>query len=467
MDCRLLDITTQELLEKFGAGNHKPGSGSAAAFQGMIAAKLLVTVISLTNDEKRRRNYSKSLPRLLEIGEEIQNRIFPELTRLFEVDSVQFDKTIKLRKERDAEDDIYRNNLLALQALEELKINIETPLEIAQLNIELANMADFVFDHGFQSARGDSHVALSGAISGLAGCLSIIQLNLTLFGCDEHEWSKNIIEKTDGLKKVYQKLHIISDGKIEVLENEVSANAKLHSEVNELFAEIRSKNKISTPDIELYTSKFQKLIWRHRSTIWKKNTPKEYIDILKPSKVFEKVLGYQCHENIKFNKNDEIAGIIDQPKKLVLISNEYPVPIQNFTIAHELGHALLHEQSVLHRDKPVDGSKVEVRRNIEEFQADKFAALFLMPGELVRRVFKETFGVEQFILNEDSTFFLTKGRMTMSQFRKECRDVSGLALKLASADNYFSAPITPIAEKFGVSVGAMAIRLEELQLLKF
>ena len=29
---------------------------------------------------------------------------------------------------------------------------------------------------------------------------------------------------------------------------------------------------------------------------------------------------------------------------------------QRFTIAHELGHAILHRQTVLHRDKPIDGS---------------------------------------------------------------------------------------------------------------
>lgn len=144
MNARLPDITTQELLEKFEAGNHKPGSGSAAAFQGMIAAKLLVTVISLTNEEKRRKPYSRALPNLLKIEEEIQNRIFPELTRLFEVDSVQFDKTIKLRKERDNEDDVYKKNILIRQALEKLKIATEIPLEIAQLNIELATMAEKV-----------------------------------------------------------------------------------------------------------------------------------------------------------------------------------------------------------------------------------------------------------------------------------------------------------------------------------
>ncbi|MBU2269497.1 MAG: cyclodeaminase/cyclohydrolase family protein, partial [Bacteroidetes bacterium] len=55
----LLAITAEELLEKFGSGGHKPGSGSAAALQGMLSAKLLITVISLTNEPKRREKYSQ------------------------------------------------------------------------------------------------------------------------------------------------------------------------------------------------------------------------------------------------------------------------------------------------------------------------------------------------------------------------------------------------------------------------
>lgn len=58
----LLEETTEELLKKFGAGNHKPGSGSAAAFQGMISAQLLITVINLTNENKRKKHYSHVLP---------------------------------------------------------------------------------------------------------------------------------------------------------------------------------------------------------------------------------------------------------------------------------------------------------------------------------------------------------------------------------------------------------------------
>jgi len=466
MAIQLLNISSEELLEKFGAGNHKPGSGSAAAFQGMIAAKLLVTVISLTNEEKRRASYSKYLPKLLKFDKEIQSRIFPELTRLFNLDSVQFDKTIKLRKKRDLEEDLYKKNLLGRQALDELKVAIDIPLEIAGLNIKLAKFSEYVFDNGFQSARGDSHVALSGAISGLAGCLSIIQLNLLSFGGDEANWMKETISQTNDIKAVYQMLHLKANSKIEILEKEVDENVLLYNDVNKLLNEVKLNSKLSNDDVESYASRFQRLIWKHRKTIWKKNTPKDYVGVLKPAKVFKKALGYEFFNEVEFKESNEIAGLIDQPNKLVLISKDYPKPTQNFTAAHELGHAILHEQDILHRDKPIDGSSVNKRNKIE-FHADKFAAFFLMPGELVKRVFEELFGTNKFILDDDSAFYLTKGKKSQNELRRNCKDLNGLAIKLASTDYYFDKPISTISEIFNVSVGAMAIRLLELDLLEF
>src|SRR5579872_7203451 len=113
MNEKLLNISVEKLLEKFGAGDHKPGSGSAAAFQGMISAKLLVTVISLTGEGKRREKYSKWMPELLKMDADIQERIFPELTKLFQEDAIQFDETIKLREARNTEKNLIVKNKLS------------------------------------------------------------------------------------------------------------------------------------------------------------------------------------------------------------------------------------------------------------------------------------------------------------------------------------------------------------------
>ena len=132
MKVNLLEGTTvNEIMQKFGAGNHKPESGSAAAFQGMISAKLVSTVISLCAEEKRKHLFSHCINELLDFQGQIEKRIYPGLADLFQFDSDQFDKTINLRIARDKEKDEVTRNQLRREALEELKVSIATPFQIA------------------------------------------------------------------------------------------------------------------------------------------------------------------------------------------------------------------------------------------------------------------------------------------------------------------------------------------------
>ncbi|MEN9298622.1 MAG: hypothetical protein RLZZ429_935 [Bacteroidota bacterium] len=97
----LLNRITKQLLKDFGAGGHEPGSGSAAALDGLLAAHLTTTVIDLTE------RYASRSPRYQSHLEEhknnrllIKTKVLPQLESLFENDSVQFDKVIKARKDR-------------------------------------------------------------------------------------------------------------------------------------------------------------------------------------------------------------------------------------------------------------------------------------------------------------------------------------------------------------------------------
>lgn len=471
MNINLLEITTDELLEKFGAGKHKPGSGSAAALQGMLTAKLLTTVISLTNLPKRHKRYGKVLPTLLEMDEKIQKRIFPRLTELFQEDAIQFDKAITARKERDKEKDVIKSNLLGKDALKELKGAIYIPIEIAKLCIELAEISDYVFDNAFQGARGDSQVALSGAVAGIAGCLSIIQLNLLSFGSDEYTWTSEINTETEKLKKQFTRLNKISEKKIEKLENEVSDKTKLYKEVDKLLNKLKSKAKLTYKDIEKAASDFQNLLWKHKDLIWLNNAPNHPAKVLQPGIALKKALAYNFvlvdkldvidDENGRF----ETAGIIDQKDKIVLISDNFDKNTQNFTSAHELGHALLHKQTILHRDRPINGTAGTSKRNTTERQADKFATNFLMPAKLVKNEFIEMFQTDKFIINELTAFNLIKD--SPSKLRNDCKSLRGLAVKLASSERYNNQSFVSISELFNVSVTAMAIRLEELGLIEF
>ena len=200
----LLDLQAAKLLKKFGAGNHKPGSGSAAAYQGLLAAQLIRTVISLTTDPKRRKDYQSYVAEMTRIDSEIETRVYPALARLMQADSDQFDQVIILRKTRIAETDPARKNEKRIESLDALRVATELPIEIAQLCIELAEFASYIFEHGFRSARGDSGVALNGALAAIAGCLSIIDLNLLSF--TPHAWTDTIRVKLEPIREQYREL---------------------------------------------------------------------------------------------------------------------------------------------------------------------------------------------------------------------------------------------------------------------
>lgn len=463
----LLDKTVADLMEKFGAGNHKPGSGSAAAFQGMVSAKLISTVITLTAEEKRRVTYGHHINDLLFFQDEINNRIYPALENLFQTDSEQFDITIKSRSARDNEHDEILKNQLRLQALKDLKISISTPIEIAKLCKEVAEMASFVFDNGFRGARGDSQVGLSGAVSAIGGCISIIRLNVLSFNSDEYDYLKSVIYEVDELEKEFTRLNSLAQSKMSILKNEFDIKLPLFEGINDIINRYKSTK---SPDIEKCVSELQNLVWKNRNLIWK-SVPNNPIEILNPELIFKKVLGFMVIDSGRYavlqedGSNTKVAGVIDQPNKLVAISHNQSSDIKLFTIAHELGHAILHDQKVLHRETPLNSKGNRKSRNPQEIQADNFASSFLMPKNLVIQAFNEIYSTKHFKLDENSAFKL--GGRTNADIRKECKNLRGLTRLLAKNEFYDNSSHNSLVEIFGVSVEAMAIRLEELELVSF
>lgn len=463
----LLNKTVNELMEKFGAGNHKPGSGSAAAFQGMVSAKLISTVISLTADEKRKHLYSSTIDQHLDYYELIEKKIYPKLSELFISDSIQFDKTINSRIARDIEKDEFIKNQLRRQALEELKVSIEIPFEIASLCKELADIAAFVFDNGFKAARGDSQVGLSGSVSAISGCIAIIRLNVLSFSSDEYQYTKDVVNQVNDLEIDYKNLSVIVDDKIQILKDEFDKKIPLFEGMNKLI----TKYKASTnTDIEKCVREIQILIWDNKHLIWKKNIPNSNLEILKPEIIFKQVMGYDYVSTASYGVSTEdntieVAGIIDQPNKIVAISNTFPENVKMFTAAHELGHAILHKQSILHRDIPVEHLGHRVKRDKVELDADKFATFFLMPTKWVKTEFGNRFGNDIFEIDENTAFSF--GGRNISEIKNECKNIRGLSRKLSSTEIYDGKNFISLFKLFNVSIEAMAIRLEELKLLKY
>ena len=200
---QLITLPTDQLLTRFGAGIHKPGSGSAAALLGLVACKLVQTVISLSHGRDK---YKGVAAQLTLANQDILGEIEPILTAAVQEDSEQFDKVIVSRRIRDAETNLTKKKLLSEKALHELRLATEIPIRIAETCLTLAEKAIVVFDLGFQAARGDSGVAISAALSGASGCISIIYLNLTNFRGGE--WALQTRKKADDLSRRVQELQM-------------------------------------------------------------------------------------------------------------------------------------------------------------------------------------------------------------------------------------------------------------------
>ena len=212
----LLSLPANELLNKLGSGGHKPGSGSAAALLGLVACKLIQTVVTLTNG---RDQYQGVGPQLTLANQDVNENIEPILRKAVQEDSIQFDKVIAARRLRDNETEPKLKKKLAASALKELKLSTEIPLRIAGLCIEVANNAIAVFDVGFKSARGDSGVAISSALAGASGAISIVYLNLTSFRGGK--WAMQTRNKVDPLLIQTQGLQVELFNRVERLKQQV------------------------------------------------------------------------------------------------------------------------------------------------------------------------------------------------------------------------------------------------------
>lgn len=97
--------------------------------------------------------------------------------------------------------------------------------------------------------------------------------------------------------------------------------------------------------------------------------------------------GYNVHFFRSEGKFTNVSGFYDPSSKSIFVNGEDPSTRQAFTVAHELGHALLDhpetEYDVLWRlASPID--KVPV-----EQEANWFAANLLVPEPLLQKIMKE------------------------------------------------------------------------------
>lgn len=198
---QLLSLSADELLDEFGAGKPVPGAGSAAALLGILACKLCLTVIKLT---KQKDSYEANWSQVSSIESQIVGRVEPKLYQVFQKDSEVFAEVVLARQKRELELNSEKREQLDFEELLSLREATELQLEVCETCDEICEFAISLFDLGYQTARGDSGTAMSGALSGAMSALSICYLNLRKFTDDE--WASTIRMKCDDLLQRLERL---------------------------------------------------------------------------------------------------------------------------------------------------------------------------------------------------------------------------------------------------------------------
>ena len=178
LSTELMVLPAEQLLERFGGGGHSPGSGSAAALMGLLSAQLILTVCKISQPAAGLQAESTEFAF---VRGRLEQRIIPELKRLFQQDAEDFDLVIKTRVARDNETDPVRKRRLREQALRLLEDSTDLVFNISRICLQLVDHALIVFDGGARRVRGDSGAAISSAIAGAISGIFIINLNLRSF----------------------------------------------------------------------------------------------------------------------------------------------------------------------------------------------------------------------------------------------------------------------------------------------
>lgn len=240
--------------------------------------------------------------------------------------------------------------------------------------------------------------------------------------------------------------------------------------IDKIIGRRKRAGRYTKPEIAALVRKLQVELWTHRAQVLDDVRSEHPEDVLDPV-VALRAIGFSVSESETLGRYSddgdqfEVAGIIDAPNRKAYLSRNFSPQVRRFTAAHELGHAILHGGAGLHRDRAVDGTTIAGLRSVTETEADTFAALFLLPEKPVFVAFRNKFLEFPFRLSEQTAFALMS--QDVDSVRLKCRTLRDLTRVLSGAGYYNGLHFSSLAEQFGVSIEAMAIRLEELELVEF
>lgn len=123
-----------------------------------------------------------------------------------------------------------------------------------------------------------------------------------------------------------------------------------------------------------------------------------------PIEIIVEYLGFQCHFYIPDKDIEDISSAVSHTKKKIYINQNNTTEQQLFTIAHKVGHIVLHGDNHDYIDSPNfdNTSKGE--------EAELFAMALLMPEEIFLKKWRQTnkdykklalyFGVDEAIIKK-------------------------------------------------------------------
>jgi hypothetical protein len=164
----------------------------------------------------------------------------------------------------------------------------------------------------------------------------------------------------------------------------------------------------------------------------------------------------------------QIAGYMDRPKGAIVVAQQHRPEWRRFTMAHEIGHWVIHPDETYHRDMPLSGGeRANLLRPLEEQEADVFASELVMPRKPIVSFFERNFGsaIDGGSLDARIALWLSTNGRRLNEIDL-CKDLRRRSLAVAVASSFGPDHVfVPLSKKFGVSPTAMAIRLEELGLV--
>lgn len=104
-----------------------------------------------------------------------------------------------------------------------------------------------------------------------------------------------------------------------------------------------------------------------------------------PLDLIARTLGFEPY---KFEGQGEISGLVDYDNKKIYINGNESETRQRFTLAHEIGHAVMHKgQRIVDYRKTIDAPSTDIER-----EANRFASELIMPPNRFKAAWRERNG---------------------------------------------------------------------------